>query len=1034
MGGAAPDVRVEVLGHFAVVVDGREQALAAFGGRKTRLLIRVLAARRGRPVDHDTLAEALWPDGQPRDPAGNLGVLVKRARTALTDPGLIRTTPGAYLLADRCAVDAVDFGSAVDLARLDRDRGELRSALDRFRTALGAWGTPFPEDRDADWARPVRQHLVDLHRAARLEASEVALRLGDAARAAELAAAAARDEPLDERARLALIRAHAAAGETAAALAAYDELRRTLADELGADPSEEARALHLAVLASTGRPGSTVAPGSPRIRLVGRTHELAAALDAVRTGRRVEVLGPAGWGKSRLLEELALRLPDELSVWTARAVLAERDEPWSLLRALLGPVLTPAPRLRELLPPLAREALDAVLAPEPGPGVGPDPQARHALVVAGLVALLGQADRPVLVLDDLQWADQASAGALAVALDRRPDVACVVAARPGEPAGDDGTRALRSILGGPRVLRLDLTPLTGEQVAALAGSALADAICTTDATTPFEVTQVLTGLGSEGLAAPGPDGRWHPVSPGAAGRALELALAGTRRMLLAAVAARPPGEVEVVRLLSLLGRPATPAQLGAAARRPVSDVEAALAGLASAGLVRATGRGWATGHDLLSETVTTDLSPADATHLHRCLARAVEDAHERAVHLDGAGEPDAAAAAYATAARALLDARSAEDAAALAGRGLVLATRDPDRVALHDVRASARSLTGDLPGAREDLRSALHLGGPGADRSRLLSRLAMSYAGAEDPSRARELSELALVEAGEDDAARAVALEVGSILDVNLGEEARARARAEAARALYVRLGDALGTARILDARAMATFLAGDIRTGERLFARVAGIFEDCGDLFRVLTPRSTQGHALVFLDRPAEGLVAATSSLRLARELGHREGEAYALWHRSEALSALDRPGEAEADAVAALAIAERIGHRGWTATSLRALGIARFSGGDVDGAHEAFRRSLEHADGLDLFCSWAAARLALCEIGLGSLDRARRHVSLALATGPGLAGFEGRWAEAELAAASGEDPEALVAAAVARAEEGGALATVGPLRALLG
>ena len=58
---------------------------------------------------------------------------------------------------------------------------------------------------------------------------------------------------------------------------------------------------------------------------------------------------------------------------------------------------------------------------------------------------------------------------------------------------------------------------------------------------------------------------------------------------------------------------------------------------------------------------------------------------------------------------------------------------------------------------------------------------------------------------------------------------------------------------------------------------------------------------------------------------LNHAEGQAYALWHRAEALTELGRVDEAAADSAEALSIATRIGHRGWTATAWRATGLAR-------------------------------------------------------------------------------------------------------------
>ena len=89
--------------------------------------------------------------------------------------------------------------------------------------------------------------------------------------------------------------------------------------------------------------------------------------------------------------------------------------------------------------------------------------------------------------------------------------------------------------------------------------------------------------------------------------------------------------------------------------------------------------------------------------------------------------------------------------------------------------------------------------------------------GSEDLVRASELAELAVVEASGDDAARARALEVASVIDMNLGHPGRARQRAAVALQIFGGLGDSHGAARILDARAMATFLDSDIRLGTEL-------------------------------------------------------------------------------------------------------------------------------------------------------------------------------------------------------------------------
>jgi hypothetical protein len=164
----------------------------------------------------------------------------------------------------------------------------------------------------------------------------------------------------------------------------------------------------------------------------------------------------------------------------------------------------------------------------------------------------------------------------------------------------------------------------------------------------------------------------------------------------------------------------------------------------------------------------------------------------------------------------------------------------------------------------------------------------MLYSGAEDVDRAAGLAELAVLDAGDDPAALARALEVARDRGHEPGAAGPVGAPVRPALALYQERHDAAGAARILDGRAMATFLDGRIPAALELFSQVADLLTDSGDLLHVVTPASTAGHALVFGADPAAGLVRTTAALELARSLGHAEGVTYALWHRSEALAAL--------------------------------------------------------------------------------------------------------------------------------------------------
>src|SRR6185503_3705832 len=175
-------VYLQLLGRFQVRRDGEEVPPAAFGGRKVRTLLRVLAVRRPDLVPHEVLAEALWPDQQPADPAANITVLVTRARRALAVPEAVVTGPGAYALGP-CTVDVAEFLVLTQQARQALREGRPADAGRDCAAALALWGEPLAEDTYAEWARSPRERLLRARVDVLETAARSALAVGDAATA-----------------------------------------------------------------------------------------------------------------------------------------------------------------------------------------------------------------------------------------------------------------------------------------------------------------------------------------------------------------------------------------------------------------------------------------------------------------------------------------------------------------------------------------------------------------------------------------------------------------------------------------------------------------------------------------------------------------------------------------------------------------------------------------------------------------------------------------------------------------------------------
>ncbi|CQR64370.1 BTAD domain-containing putative transcriptional regulator [Streptomyces leeuwenhoekii] len=340
-------VRYRILGTTQAV--GPDGTTVPVGGARLRALLTVLALRPGRTVPAARLVEEVWDGAPPADAVGALQALVGRLRRTL-GADAVASADGGY----RLAASADD----VDLHRFERLSGEGLRALADGDPAKAA---EVLDDALVLWQDPVLADLPDrAAEAARWETRRLdalrarhtaALALGHAEGALPELTALCDAHPLDEPLQALRLRALRDTGRTAEALAAYEDVRRLLADRLGADPGPALRALHGELLRRPGAPAPLTPPPAParagrprgnlRARLtsfVGRDADIEVIRDDLATARLVTLLGPGGAGKTRLSQEAAEAAGEAArdGVWLAE--LAPLDDPDAVPEAVLTAV------------------------------------------------------------------------------------------------------------------------------------------------------------------------------------------------------------------------------------------------------------------------------------------------------------------------------------------------------------------------------------------------------------------------------------------------------------------------------------------------------------------------------------------------------------------------------------------------------------------------------------------------------------------------------------------------------------------------
>lgn len=353
---ASPRVEITLLGGFRVAVAGTAVPERAWRQRRAAAVVKLLALAPGRYLHREQIFDTLWPELDLEAAANNLRVALHHARRQVVAVAggaapafLIREGEGLSLgPEEQVRVDLDQFEAAVARVWRTEDFAHAGDALNLYAGEL------LPDDPYEDWVADRRavvltSYVTLLSRQAAWY--EAAGRLDQAVVARQRQVAV---EPLDEVARVQLIRLLATTGRPRQALEQYELLVDLLARELATEPEPATVALGDAIRSGQFAALPTPAPAShpeptrpaaaplriarrppaPVDELVGRGREVAELQHLMRTRRLVTLTGPGGAGKTRLALAAARAAAAAFPAGVAFVDLAPLTEPGLVLPAV----------------------------------------------------------------------------------------------------------------------------------------------------------------------------------------------------------------------------------------------------------------------------------------------------------------------------------------------------------------------------------------------------------------------------------------------------------------------------------------------------------------------------------------------------------------------------------------------------------------------------------------------------------------------------------------------------------------------------
>ncbi|MBI2569091.1 MAG: tetratricopeptide repeat protein [Candidatus Schekmanbacteria bacterium] len=751
--------------------------------------------------------------------------------------------------------------------------------------------------------------------------------------------------------------------------------------------------------------GAPAAPwiGAPPARLYlyrprfhGRSRELLelmARVDAALgggAGGLALVQGESGIGKTKLLTELGRRADRRGMLVVTEECESGQERPLQIMRKLLT---TLCDRCRALGPTLSKcvfgargkvlAQLEPAIAALPGQDLLPEPvelgpeesRLRLFSYLAGTLRAFAFQERLLLLVDDLQAADELSLGFLLFLARGRhlldPPIVIVAASRTEEHRPELGALAAAAATSPLELGRLDgdaVRRIISDMLALAAPAhALAARMMQHSEGNPLFVSEYLYAAVGDGVLGRDQRGAWTLGGQAVGDARLEtLPLPATLRELLDhRFMALSEASRALLEAMSVIGRES---------QAPLAELVSTLRGRAFQAAVRelverriledlGATNVLRFGHDKIREAAYGRLGENEKRRLHLAVASALAASSETnppvgssdtfardsalARHWELAGKPVAARACYARAGRVAANAFANGEATRLFKRCLALfAEPSAERIEVQYQLTEVLRRTGKLVEAAENQRTALsEAAAVGADhlvvaglRTHALLCLALGDTEGAMQSFARGIR-LAR-HRGDPRSESSLLTGLGSVLSRRHrpGGALRCHRRAlELARTC----GDAATQGIALMSLGSLAQSAGQFRSTRRSFEKLVAVARSSGDRHLELMAQMNLGVVLSETGDPHGALLLFSTSLGIAREMGDRNKELTILNNLGASSERIQDLVAAQSHYEASLRIATEIGDRWVVAVVAFNLGAVCLRSGDL----VAGRRNLDAA-----------------------------------------------------------------------------------------